>query len=148
MLNLFNKSCIICVGYADDGCLLIAGKNIKTLYSAMNSALEACQKWAENYGLDISPEKTEYLLCTRQLSKSYKIPDGGIKLKGVEVERSESVKYLGLTIEHRLRWGLHIDAKVKANSSIIYKTMINHHLIYVRCTIKKLVEDTFMRQTI
>ena len=103
MLSLFSKSKLICVGYADDGCLLITGNNINALYNAMNDALVGCQGWAENYGLDISPAKKEYMLCTRQLSKSYSVPSEGLKLKGVEIERSEMVKYLGLTIEHRLR---------------------------------------------
>ena len=62
MLSLFSKGRIICVGYADDGCLLITGKDLKSLYSCMNDALRACQLWASTYGLDISPEKTEYML--------------------------------------------------------------------------------------
>ena len=82
MLEIFNNSKIICVGYADDGSLIVTGKDTKHLYKSMNEALEKCQNWAEKYGLSISPEKTEYLLCTRQLSKSYKIPDMGIMLKG------------------------------------------------------------------
>ena len=91
------------------------------LYSRMNEALKECQTWAETYGLAISPEKTEYLLCTRQKSKSYKIPDSGINLKGVKIDRSECVKYLGLTIEHRLQWGPHITNKVKAAKKHIFR---------------------------
>ena len=32
LLNLFNKGSLICVGYADDGALLISGRCIKELY--------------------------------------------------------------------------------------------------------------------
>ena len=121
MLSIFTKSKVICVGYADDGCLLITGKDIKSLYTQMNIVLEQCQKWAVAYGLDISPEKTEYMLCTKQLSKSNKIPPNGLRLKDTQIERSESVTYLGLTIEHRLRWGEHIDKKVKAAKRHIFR---------------------------
>ena len=121
LLGLFNNSRIICVGYADDGCLLITGKDIKNLYLIMDEALEQCQKWAESYGLDISPEKTEYLLCTRQLRKSYTIPGAGLKLKGVVIERSETIKYLGLSINHKLNWGPHIEEKVKAAKRHIFR---------------------------
>ena len=121
MLSLFNTSRVICVGYADDGCLIITGKDIKNLYQAMNEALNLCQAWAEAYGLDISPGKTEYMLCTRQLRKSYKIPLGGLRLKGVEIDRSESIKYLGLTVNQKLNWGAHIDEKVRAAKRHIFR---------------------------
>ena len=83
--------------------------------------MDKSQKWAESFGLDISPSKTEYMLCIRQKSKSYHIPTDGIKFKGVELERSASVKYLGLTIEHRLNWGEHINEKVKAVKRNIFR---------------------------
>ena len=92
MVALFNNSRIICVGYADDGSLIMTGKDLKQLYECMNNALGKCQEWATKFVLDISLEKTEYLLCTRQLSTSFKIPDGGLKLKGMEIECSETVK--------------------------------------------------------
>ena len=87
----------------------------------MNEALSQCQDWATSYGLDISPEKTEYMLCTRQLRKSYVIPTEGLTLKGVKIDRSETVKYLGLTIEHRLNWSTHINEKVKAAKKHIFR---------------------------
>ena len=61
------------------------------------------------------------MLFTKQLRKSYAIPDGGLRLKGVEIERSESVKYLGLTINHKLSWGTHIEEKVKAAKRHIFR---------------------------
>ena len=121
MLNLFNNSKVICVGYADDGSLIITGRCIRSLYEAMNSALEKCQSWAESYGLDISPEKTEYMLSTRQRSRSYKIPIGGLKHKRKQIDKVDVVKFLGLNIEHRLNWGPHINAKVKAAKRHIFR---------------------------
>ena len=57
MLGIFDKSRVICVGHADNGCLLIMGKDITSLYSCMNQALKSCQSWASKNGLDICPEK-------------------------------------------------------------------------------------------
>ena len=47
LLKLFNYNSIICVGYADDGCLLITGKSLHILFRDMNEALEMCKGWAE-----------------------------------------------------------------------------------------------------
>ena len=89
MLSLFSVGKLICVGYADDGCLLITGKNLPLMYKLINEALEKCQRWAESYRLSISPEKTEYMLCTRQKSKSYSIPTSGIMIKGERIRISK-----------------------------------------------------------
>ena len=104
LLKIFDKTGITIVGYADDGSIMVTGDNIKVLYKTMNEALAKCQAWAERYGLDISPEKTEYMICTSKLRKSYTIPQCGITLKGKQVDRVTSVKYLGLTIDHKLSW--------------------------------------------
>lgn len=122
LLNLFDENSeVTAVGYVDDGSLLITGSNLKAMYTTMNHALEKCQKWAEHFGLELSAEKTEYMLCTNKQRKSYSIPDTGIKVKGATIERVTSVKYLGLTIDHRLLWHEHITNKIAADRKIWHK---------------------------
>ena len=71
LLSLFKGKGVICVGYADDGCLVVTGKVPRLLYRDMNEALERCKAWAESYGLGLSPSKTNYMLCTSEKSKTY-----------------------------------------------------------------------------
>ena len=59
LLGLFKHGNIICVGYADDGCLVISSKSIPILYRDMNEALAMVRNWAVSYGLDLSPEKNQ-----------------------------------------------------------------------------------------
>ena len=47
--------------------------------------------------LAISPEKTENLLCTQKKSNTYRIPEGGIKIKK-SVSKVTAVDNLGLFI--------------------------------------------------
>ena len=115
LLKLFDKNKhVIVVGYADDGSLITTGINLKEMYQNMNEALVSCQSWAEKYGLDISPEKTEYMLCTNKKKSSFKIPETGLKLKGTIIDRVTSVKYLGMHIDHKLNWHEHIKNKLDA----------------------------------
>ena len=37
-----------CVGYADDGCLIIEGTNLEYMYAAMNAALRKAERWASS----------------------------------------------------------------------------------------------------
>ena len=96
MLNLFKGKGIICVRYADDGCILVTGRHIKSLYRDMNEALERCRNWAEEYGLGLSPSKTNYMLFTKKSRKSYEIPQQGIRIGTTAVDTVQSCKYLGL----------------------------------------------------
>lgn len=63
LLKIYNYRSIMCVGYADDGCLLTTGRTLKVMYRDMNEALRLCKDWAISYGLDLSPNKTNYMLC-------------------------------------------------------------------------------------
>ena len=122
LLKLFDKDKeITIVGYADDGSIIITGNDLKRMYEAMNRALAKCQSWADTYGLDISPTKTEYMLCTQKKSGSYKIPTEGITIKGCKVDRVTTVKYLGVYIDHRLTWNEHINAKLDSARKMLYK---------------------------
>ena len=44
--------------------MLISHNNLPYIFLKLNEALEKYQKWAEEFGLDISPEKTKYMLFT------------------------------------------------------------------------------------
>ena len=65
-LNMFNGGRVICVGYADDGSLLMSHNNLPYLFMKMNNALKDCQRWAQDLGIDISPEKPKYMLFARK----------------------------------------------------------------------------------
>ena len=121
MLNLFKGKGIICVGYADDGCILITGKHLKGLYRDMNEALEKCRNWAEEYGLGLSPSKTNYMLFTKKSRKSYTIPQSGIKIGSDTVEKVQSCKYLGLTIDNKLKWDEHINQRITAAKRNLFR---------------------------
>lgn len=121
LLNLFNNSKITCVGYADDGCLLISGNRLPYMYGKMNRALENCQEWATTYGLSISAEKTSYMLSTNKKLKSYTIPLEGIILNNKRIQRDTSVKYLGITINQKLNWNDHLNDKIKSAKKNLFR---------------------------
>ena len=123
LLGLFKYGNIICVGYADDGCLIISSKSISILYRDMNEALAMARNWALSYGLDLSPKKTNYMLFKHDSVKSIKhlIPSSGLQINGKTLERETQVKYLGITIDHQLKWDPHINSKVEAARKLLFK---------------------------
>ena len=119
LLNLFNDDRVICVGYADDGSLLLSHDNLPYLFLRLNEALAKCQQWAATFGLDISPEKTKYMLFTKKMK--YRIPREGLKLKGKKIERVETFKYLGMTLHEKLSWTTHVKTKLASANKLLHK---------------------------
>ena len=50
LLNRFNKGRVTCVGFADDACLIITGKDLATMYRLMNKAIKTAIQWADKFG--------------------------------------------------------------------------------------------------
>ena len=52
------------IGFADDGALIV-GKNISCMNRLMQKAVDTANKWAEDNGLALSPEKSVAVLLSR-----------------------------------------------------------------------------------
>jgi hypothetical protein len=103
-------------GYADDLCLLAIGKFPNAVSGLIQWALDTVEEWCGRLGLTVNPDKTGLVVFTRKR----KLP-GFFQLYffGRVVQRSMSVKYLGVILDSRLTWKKHIDAKVrKAQNSL------------------------------
>ena len=90
--------------FADD-CIVY-----NTIKSNQNSIdlqkdLDQLALWERRWGMSFHPEKCNILSVSRANSPSL----FRYKLKGHELERTKSSKYLGVTISSDLRWGEHIN---------------------------------------
>ena len=103
-------------GYADDICLLVVGKFLNTVSGLIQWALGAVEAWCDGLGLSVNPDKTGLVAFTRKRKLSGFFEP---RLFGKVLQRSMSVKYLGVILDSRLTWREHVDAKVrKAHNSL------------------------------
>ena len=65
--------------------------------------------WCKSNGLKISALKTNILYWTR--SRTEKHPNS-IKIEGIDIPLSKSVKYLGVIIDDKLNWNEHINETI------------------------------------
>ena len=112
--------------YADDTTIYLQGKNITELHDAVNRELLSVSNWLKSNKLTLNISKTVYMvscpLMTRLAPIDLKIDD--LTLKQVDV-----TKFLGVTIDHQLKWKQHIeDIKVKLSkmTGIMYR--VRKHL--------------------
>jgi len=93
--------------FADDTCLLYASKNPKTLETNLNYDLKRLNQWLYANRLSLNIDKSKLLLFHSKYNK--KKFDINIKMKGIKLTPSSSVKYLGLYLDDNLSWDYHIN---------------------------------------
>jgi hypothetical protein len=104
-------------GCADDICLLAVGKFPNAVSGLTQWALRTVEAWCTGHGLSINPDKTGLVAFTRKR----KLP--GFfepRLFGRTLQRSTSVKYLGVILDSRLTWSQHVDAKVRKAQNLLW----------------------------
>ena len=113
--------------FADDTSLFLYGCNLDEIAAIMNNELKEICAWLRSNKLSINLKKTHSMLFTlHHHIYNSKIP---IVIDGVEIDRVNSTRFLGVIIDDRLKWGDHIkyiSNKIAKNIGII--TKIRHCL--------------------
>ena len=110
------------VGFADDGALCFRGIDPETLVEIAQPKINAAVEWGAQNGLTFSVDKTTVVFFSRQQKFHSEVLPRIKKLtiNGVDINPSSSMTYLGIVLDQKLSWTLHIEKKVskaKKNSS-------------------------------
>lgn len=99
--------------YADDIAIVYNADNIADIENQMNEDCQTIKTWMDKNKLTINTEKTKYII--------FKIPDSTvttIKYNNDIIERVHDTKYLGVSIDQKLNWKIHIK-NIKSKTSAI-----------------------------
>ena len=123
------------VGFSDDGALCFRGIDPNTLVDNAQLKLNPAIEWGAQNGLSFSADKTTVFFSlgsiiilfffTKVLPKVRK----KIKMSGVEIKPSTSMTYLGIILDQKLNWSLHI--KTKVSKAIKFLAMIKPAINYI-----------------
>ena len=128
--NLNNSTSIL---FADDTTVYGHHSNINTLYTVMTDELNTLSDWFCANKLALNLSKTNYMLYTNSRTKLQNMPD--IVIGNKVITRTSQVKFLGITIDDKLKWDKHIEETSKRISKSFYainkaKLVLNRkHLI-------------------
>ena len=120
-VNILNARGVTGQVYADDSCALIGGNDIDWMFQRMNQVLMQLEAWGQTCGLKFNPLKTEAILFSRDNPKRRKFVVPKLKMGGKCIELTESVKYLGVTLDRRLVWDEHVSNKVETCRKLMMK---------------------------
>ena len=60
----------------------------------------------------LNSAKTVAMIFTHKQESSYKLPEHPLRIYGKPIALQKEVKYLGVTLDHKLSWDKHIEDKV------------------------------------
>ena len=104
-------------GYADDCSAVIGGPRVDHLVCRMNKMLVSLAAWGNSCGLKFNPDKTVAVLFTRKRKE----PTKHVIFEGKKIEYSNCVRYLGVELDSKLHWKIHINGKIKAAKRLIHQ---------------------------
>ncbi len=93
--------------FADNSTLYLTGNDLTEIQKLVSDELKTLDRWCNSNKLPIITEKTNYILFHREKNPWDWNLKFGEKLK--LLERVESSKFLGVTIDECLNWKLHAD---------------------------------------
>ena len=83
--------------------------------------MEQIRTWLQANKLSLNVSKTQYIIFT---TNKRNVPDLDIKIDGVKIDRVYSTKFLGVQIDSKLHWHLHVNyisKKLSKCTGILYK---------------------------
>ena len=90
--------------YADDIVIWCDLENSTEVQALLQGVLDKIGEWQDLWGTRFSPNKSNYVIFSRK----HNLPIINLNIKGVNVPSAESVFFLGLKFDRKLRWHEHV----------------------------------------
>ena len=94
-------------GFADDCVTMIGGKNLRVMMSKLQKVVNAPELWGCTAGLQFNSSQTEVVIFTKKRLKPEHMPQK-LRVSDQPVEFSTTAKYLGVTLDQKLSWNVHL----------------------------------------
>ena len=124
-VGIINSHGVTGHAFADDCAALVGGTHVAHLRNKLQKVLNDLTSWGNTCGLRFNQQKYIAVHFTRRR----KDPPAPLIIDGNPVVYEKTVKYLGVTMDSKLHWQVHVENKVKqakrqlfALNSIVTKT--------------------------
>ena len=116
-IEIINKYGIEGNGFADDCSALIGGEDLGYMLRTMQRMTGELVNWGKLCGLSFNAQKTVVVFFNR----TKKQPVNKLVFDGSHIDYSNSVTYLGIKLDARLHWRIHIDDKLTKAKTYLLK---------------------------
>jgi ribonuclease HI len=103
--------------YADDIAIWRTSLNVQYIYKMLQIQIDAITNWMIMWGFRLNAEKTVGIVFSR--GGKVKFPEIEITIKGKMITTATNTKFLGMILDQRMNWKLHIDNLVERCRGLI-----------------------------
>jgi hypothetical protein len=103
--------------FADDTAILTVGSSNEESTGKLQTAINQIQKWTKNWNIQLSESKSVHINFTNRHFEH--IP---VTINNQNVPYAKTAKYLGMTLDAKLRWKAHVKKK-REELDLRYKKM-------------------------
>jgi len=118
LLKWLSKQGVYAHGFADDGVAVVIGCFFATLCEIMQRVLKGIERWCTERELSVNPSKMEIMLFARKYKVERLSP---VIFQGKELMLCKQVKDLGVILDPKLSWKLHVHAKCNTALAAFYQ---------------------------
>ena len=102
------SSKLLFIQFADDTSIFIKAKSLSNICKTMNSEMKNVSEWLKNNMLTLNVSKTNYMVMTSQ-GKKYTSDECEIIIDDVVIKCVEDITFLGVILDNKLTWKMHIN---------------------------------------
>ena len=104
--------------FADDTNVFISGHNIHEMCTLLNTELQKIVLWLNSNKLSLNVSKTHYMLFSPHKKCKMK-KSTNIVLNGQQITETANTKFLGVMLDNKLKWSVHINTiRIKMSKGI------------------------------
>jgi len=92
--------------FADDTAVLATGSTQKEATDKLQTSLDAIAQWTKKWKIRLNPEKSVHVVFTLRTTDA-----SPVILENKIIPRQDSAKYLGMHLDSRLNWKVHVKLK-------------------------------------
>ena len=96
--------------FADDFALYYRSRSTQLIQNNLQSSLNSLKDWCDFLKIKINPIKTQYMIFKNPTKNESEL---NLKIIGVPIGKTISLKFLGITLTPHLRWNDHCNNLVK-----------------------------------
>ena len=111
--------------FADDTTIYQSSSKENDLFVPMNNDLTNLHEWFKTNKLSLNVNKTKYMVFNNTNINNNAV----ISIGGEAIEKVQSIKFLGLTIDEELKWDKHISQCRNKVSSGVYVMNASKHIL-------------------
>lgn len=123
LYNIFTADVVMIDGvqyyiFADDTAFVVTDSDPEIVVTNLQAAQNALEEFQRKWKVKINPTKTQAIYFTNRRSPRH-LPRRCVSTGGHEVEWSKDVKYLGLHLDQKLKFGLHIQKSLQTCDKLV-----------------------------